>query len=227
MDISILLVWIAGTAIVLDGIIYMFTYRYRKYGGHIIGAMAYIILLADILLYIDKGYTDSFRHLLMGTIVVGALFVVEYIANIFRHVRMHERDFSNKIQIDNLEEEILQLRNQLNKTEAANERYRKVIDEQVEKSHILQHARETRIISNEEYEDMLPEEAEVEETREAYQLYSFLVRGYEGERGPKHERRLHNICEKICSCLDAGELKALMQVDEEYTTAAGKLYDKI
>ena len=227
MDIHILLVWIAVAAIILDGIIYLFTYRYRKYGGHIIGAMAYIILLAEISLYMNKGYTDSFRYLLMGTVMVGALFVVEYIANIFRHVRMHERDFSNKIRIDNLEEENLQLKNRLSKAEMANERYRKVIDEQVEKSHILHHAKETRIISNEYYEDMLPEEAEVEETREAYQLYSLIVRGYEGERGPKHERRLHNVCEKICSCLDAAELKALMQVDEDFTAAAGKLYDKI
>ena len=227
MDINILLVWIAVAAIILDGIIYLFTYRYRKYGGHIIGAMAYIILLSDLVLYMDKGYTESFRQLLMGTVGVGALFVVEYIINIFRHVRMHERDFSNQIRIDNLEEENLQLKNQLSKAVAANERYRKAIDEQVEKSHILQHARDTRVISNEEYEDMLPEEAEVLETREAYQLYSLIVRGYEGERGPKHERRLHNVCEKICSCLDAAELKALMQVDEEYTDAAGKLYDKI
>ena len=227
MDINIVLVWIAVAAIILDGIIYLFTYRYRKYGGHIIGAMAYIILLSDLVLYMDKGYTESFRHLLMGTVGVGALFVVEYIINIFRHVRMHERYFSNQIRIDNLEEENLQLKNQLNKSIATNERYRNTIDEQVEKSYILHHAKETRIISNEEYEDMLPEVAEVEESREVYQLYSLLVRGYEGERGPKHERRLHNVCEKICSCLDAAELKALMQVDEEYTAAAGKLYDKI
>lgn len=227
MDINILLVWIAVTAIILDIIIYLFTYRYRRYGGHIIGAMAYIILLVDISLNIGKGYTESFRYLLTGTVMVGALFVVEYIANIFRHVRMHERDFSNKIRIDSLEEEILQLKHQLNKAVAANERYRVVVDEQVEKSQMLQHARNVRIISNEEYEDLLTEEAEGEETREAYQLYSLIVRGYEGERGPKHERRLHNVCEKICSCLDAEELRALMQVDEECTATAGKLYDKI
>ena len=36
-----------------------------------------------------------------------------------------------------------------------------------------------------------------------------------------------DVCEKICAFLKPEELKALMQVDIEYTEEAGKLYDKI
>lgn len=227
MDLNMMLGWIAIAAIAIDGLCYVFVRKYRQFGGHLIGAMAYVILLANILLYMNNGNTESFRYLLTGTVVVSALFVVEYIASTLRHVRIHEKELAKQMYLESLEKKAILIEAQAKKTEAANKRYRQVIDEQVEKSRQIQHARNIRIISNEEYEDMLPEDAEVEETREAYQLYSLIARGYEGERGPNHERRLRNVCEKICAFLKPEELKALMQVDIEYTEAAGKLYDKI
>lgn len=227
MDINSLLLWVAAIAIVTDFCINLFSHKNRKFGGYMIGAMAYVILLADLTysLYAGKGDTMEFKRVLTGTLVVGALFIVEYAINNYRFIRIQEKGFSDRLDMDSLEEEVRQLKVKLQRETDRCDQMKSSIDNIVQKKKEELHFRNLRVISNEEYEDKLLDEKAVGDTREAFQLYSLLIRGYEMERGPKHERRLHNICEKICAHLDKDEVQALLQIDCINRDNAGAFYD--
>lgn len=227
MNVSIFLVWIAITAIAVDFGIYFFSHKYRKYGGHIIGIMAYIVLLADLTyaLYLGLCGTDEFRRILAGALVVGALFAVEYIINTYRHIRHFERGLALRADSDSLHHEVMQLKAKVKKLTEENERMLENFNRQAEEQRQMNEIRNERMIANEEFEKTLPDEEWIPDTREGFQLYALLVSGYEGERGPKYERKLHNICEKICSSLDEKEVDALLQIDIHKSRKAGEYYD--
>ena len=227
MNVSILLVWVAVTAIGVDFGIYLFSHKYRKYGGHIIGVMAYLILLADLTysLYLGQHATDEFRQLLGGTLVVGACFGIEYAASSYRHIRQHERGLALMLNENSLEEEVKRLRNTVKKLTEDNDRMMESYQRQMDRQKEAAEQRNLRIIANEEYEETLEDEKLVGDTREAFQLYTLLIHGYECERGPKFESKLHNVCEKICMLLDEKDLKAILQIDEANSRKAGEYYD--
>lgn len=94
-----------------------------------------------------------------------------------------------------------------------------------EKERVEMEKHNARVISNEEFEETLPEVKATDDTREAFQLYSMLIRDYSMERGPKFEMHLHNVCERICSKLSEEDFRLLMQLDAELTDEAGKYFN--
>lgn len=227
MNVSILLVWVAVTAIGVDFAIYLFSHKYRKYGGHIIGVMAYLILLADLTYSLYRGEcgTDEFRQLLAGTLIVGACFAIEYTVSSYRHIRQHEKGLALKLIESSLEDEVKRLRSTVKKLTEENEKMMESFQRQVERQCEAAEQRNLRIIANEEFEETLDDEKRVDDTREAFQLYTLLIHGYECERGPKFERKLHNLCEKICTLLKEKEIKLLLQIDAANSRKAGEFYD--
>ena len=192
MNISILLMWMAGGALVVDFIIYLFSNKYRKYGGHLIGAMAYLILLADLTysLYLGKSDTAEFRTLLTGTLVVGAFFILEYTVNTWRHIHQHERGVAAHSREKQLEELIAKLDGQLSRAQQNNHWLQEEVNRMTEREEEQQRLKAERFKANKAYEDMLDEVPESPATREGFQLYTLLVRGYEAERLPKFEKKL-------------------------------------
>ena len=228
MDISVILFWMAGIAVVLDFIIYLFSSRYRKYGGHIIGTMAYVILLSDLAFAVYQGEcgTVTFRRMLVGTLVIGALFIIGYTVQAHRHVQLLQKHTGLKLLYNGLQddyhyqcEENTRLSTKIDNLNENLQRY--VIKEQAEmEKHNL------RIIANEEFEETLGEcETTLSETRQAFQLYAFLVNGYSCERGPKFEARLTGICGRICRRLPQDDIRVLLKIDSALTEEAGKFYD--
>jgi len=229
MNVSNLLLWLAGIAIAIDFIIYLFSHKYREYGGHIIGAMAYLVLLADLTysIYLGESGYDNVQQLLPGTLVVGAFLSIEYTVSTYRHIRMHEKGLALLLNENTLEEQVKQQNAKIQKLEKQNEQLIENLQKQAEKQRELLEQRNLRIIANEEYEERINDDFETKDTREAFQLYTLLIHGYECERGPKFERQLHHICEKICHHLDEKEIKALLQIDLENSRKAGEFFDAI
>lgn len=227
MDINMILLWLSGIALVTDFGIYLFSSKYRKYGGHIIGAMAYVILLADLTysLWLGSCGTPEFRTLLKGVLIVGGIFVFEYTVNTYKYIRQHEKGVAAHRREIILEDELNRLRKDFNKLYERNSLLQDMLSVHSEKQILKDEAHERRIINNLEYEDSLQPMPEVELTREGFQLYTLLTSGYEGEREAKFECKLHNVCEKICSSLKEDEIKTLLQIDYEKTTSAGDYYD--
>ena len=126
---------------------------------------------------------------------------------------------------NSLEEEVKRLRNTVKKLTDDNDRMMESFQRQMDRQKEATEQRNLRIIANEEYEETLEDEKLVGDTREAFQLYTLLIHGYECERGPKFERKLHNVCEKICMLLDEKDLKAILQIDEDNSRKAGEYYD--
>lgn len=227
MDISMILLWLSGIALVTDFSIYLFSFKYRRYGGHIIGAMAYVILLADLTysLWLGSCGTPEFRTLLKGVLIVGGIFVFEYTVNTYKYIRQHEKGVAAHRRESIIEDELQRLRKDFDKLSERNAWLQDALNTHTEKQSRKEEAHERRIISNIAYEDTLQLMPEVELTREGFQLYALLTSGYEGEREAKFERKLHNVCEKICSSLEEDEIQALLQIDDEKTTSAGDYYD--
>ena len=96
MDISILLLWLAGIGMLADFIVCLLSRKYWQYGGHIICAMAYVILLADLTFTIwQDGYgTNQFRGILTATWVIGAMLVVDHAVIAYRHIRQNEKNMA-------------------------------------------------------------------------------------------------------------------------------------
>ena len=236
MNISILLLWMASIAFLTDFIIYIFSYKYRKFGGHTIGTMAYLILLSDLTysVYLGDIESNEFRVILTGTLLIGALFIIEHTINTYKHIILHDKAASAGHRESELEEEIIQLQNDLNKTKAL---YDKALDDNytlISEIHEKSVQEENLIIekgyrikSNFEYENKLPQYVTTKQTRKGFQIYTLLIHGYEAERGPLFERHLNIISERMCLLLSEEEIDSLLQIDRKRAEEAGKLYDML
>lgn len=236
MNISMILLWMASIAFLADFAIYIFSHKYRKFGGHTIGTMAYLILLSDLTysVYLGDIESNEFRVILTGTLLIGALFIIEHTINTYKHITLHDKAASAGHRESELEDEIIRLQNELNKTKALHD---KALDDnytlitQIHENAVQEEnliiEKGIRIKSNYEYENKLPEITSSQQTRKGFQIYTLLIHGYEAERGPLFERHLNQISEKMCSFLSDEEIESLIQIDRKRAEEAGQLYDML
>ena len=227
MDINLILLWCSGIALATDFLISLFSRKYRKYGGHLIGAMAYIILLTDLTysLYLGNSNTPEFRMLLKGVLIVGGLFIVEYTVNTYKYIRQHERGVAAHRRENTLEDELKRTQAEMVKLTQHNQWLQELANERANMMNNLSEQRDKRIQDNMQYEDLLTMESETASTRNGFLIYTQLTRGYEGEREPKFERKLHNVCEKLSALLAEDEIACILHINAEKSRTDADFYD--
>lgn len=227
MNINITILCLTGTIVLTDFLLGLLSSRYREKAGQYIGALAYIILLANLSYVAYHADADMivFRDFLVSSQLIGAIFVIGYAINTYRTVhQMH--DFQSVCELhEKLQEDYGHLSEEHNRSLAEIARLESSLKHYLQKERIAMEKHNLRIISNEEYEERLADEEAVDDTRGAFQLYALLTSGYSMERGPKFEIRLHNVCERICSQLSEEDMRTLLQIDSELTRESGEYFD--
>ena len=227
MDINMLILCTTATIVILDFLLGLVSSRYRECAGQYLGIAAYIILLANLSYtsYNAQPGMIEFQEFMVISHLVGSIFVIGYAINTYRTIRMAQNYSTNLLMYNALQDDYESQTNDYNRLEADARRLEASLQRYKEKERVEMDKHNARVISNEEFEETLPEVKAIDDTREAFQLYSLLISGYCMERGPKFEMHLHNVCERICSKLSEEDFRLLMQLDAELTREAGEYFN--
>ena len=224
MNINMLILYTTATIVIIDFVLGLVSSRYRERAGQYLGIVAYIILLANLSYasYNAQPEWIKFQEFLVASQLV---FIIGYAINTYRTIRMAQNYSTNLLMYNALQDDYESQTNDYNRLEADARRLEASLQRYKEKERVEMDKHNARVISNEEFEETLPEVKATDDTREAFQLYSLLISGYSMERGPKFEMHLHNVCERICSKLSEEDFRLLMQLDAELTDEAGKYFN--
>lgn len=217
----------AMALLLVNSLVVIASKKYRQKAGFKIHFGALAILYLDLFYCVATGVEQGYwlSAMLMAALALAFFESAKVLGNeilFYRWRKDHEKEndwedsLINELKAKNLQIKLLQDENeQIIHTHREWLLNKKKEEEQ----------KQERLEHNKTVEAGLPGVEVQHDTKEGFQFYALLIKGYEAERGVLLDRHIHNICEKMMAALDSDEQQLLLGIDNKLTQEAGRFYN--